>query len=132
MIHSSGILMMIILISHVFTAPSLAKPIILDVTADPPVAEFSSSSPVLVNTPVEFTNLTTGSEPIDYLWDFGDGGTSATVNPTHTYTATGTYIVTLVASNAVGEDMVTHTVEVVEAVGYKIFLPLVMNGLTPQ
>jgi len=34
-------------------------------------------------------------EPLSYLWDFGDGGTSTLENPTHTYTQVGEYTVTL-------------------------------------
>ena len=39
-----------------------------------------------------------------WSWSFGDGGTSTAQNPSHTYTAAGTYTVTLTASNAYGND----------------------------
>jgi gliding motility-associated-like protein len=35
----------------------------------------------------------------DFQWDFGDGGTSTAVSPTHTYLAPGSYLVTLIASD---------------------------------
>jgi len=35
----------------------------------------------------------------NYLWDFGDGTTSSTLNPTHSYAADGTYTVMLTTSN---------------------------------
>ncbi len=35
----------------------------------------------------------------DYDWDFGDGNTSNTLAPTHTYTQSGTYTITLVITN---------------------------------
>ncbi len=35
------------------------------------------------------------AEPLTYLWDFGDGSTSALINPTHTYAVTGFKTVTL-------------------------------------
>jgi len=38
--------------------------------------------------------------PINYLWDFGDGSTSTAANPTHTYTQSGTFYVTLVATGS--------------------------------
>ena len=39
----------------------------------------------------------------NYLWDFGDGGTSTEVNPTHIYPNPGTYTVTLKVENNQGE-----------------------------
>ena len=42
-----------------------------------------------------FTNTSQGGT--DFAWDFGDGHTSKDVNPFNVYTATGTYLVKLVA-----------------------------------
>ncbi len=44
---------------------------------------------------VNFTN--TSINGTTYLWNFGDNGTSTLMNPTHTYTDTGTFSVTLIA-----------------------------------
>ncbi len=100
----------------------------IDVTVTPtptaPVADFTSNSPVKLGQPVIFTNLTTGTQPITYAWDFGDGvGTSTLANPTYTYAEVGTYTVTLVATNPGGSSTVTHTVVIIESM-YRIFLPL--------
>lgn len=38
----------------------------------------------------------------DYLWDFGDGGTSDLSDPTHVYDEPGTYTVSLTVTNSVG------------------------------
>lgn len=48
---------------------------------------------------IEFQNQTTisGSTPITYSWDFGDGQNSTAINPMHEYTNPGTYSVTLKA-----------------------------------
>lgn len=47
----------------------------------------------------------TGTGSVDSVgWTFGDGGTSAITNPTHTYTASGTYTVCVVAYSACGND----------------------------
>lgn len=43
---------------------------------------------------VTFHNFS-GSDPLRFLWDFGDGSTSNDVNPIHTYVADGSYDVTL-------------------------------------
>ena len=42
-----------------------------------------------------FKSSTFGVAPFDYLWNFGDGGTSTLSNPTHTYLIQGSYPVTL-------------------------------------
>ncbi len=43
----------------------------------------------------------------DRLWDFGDGGTSSEINPTHTYPLPGSYTVSLTATGAAGTDTET-------------------------
>lgn len=43
---------------------------------------------------VRFQNFS-GGAAIRFLWDFGDGAVSSETNPTHTYTAPGTYTVGL-------------------------------------
>lgn len=44
-------------------------------------------------------NFTNNSQRGTGTWAFGDGGTSATASPTHTYTASGIYTVTLTVTN---------------------------------
>jgi len=51
---------------------------------------------------VVFTNSTSGN-PDSYYWDFGDGtntGSANIANPTHTYVASGVYVVRLTATKA--------------------------------
>lgn len=62
-----------------------------------PVAAFSSDTFVCPGEPVKFTNHSTGAQ--SYRWYFGDGTSSTQANPTHIYTNSGTYAVTLVAIN---------------------------------
>ena len=73
----------------------------------PPVADFvgtptSGTAPLTVT----FTDQSTNS-PTAWSWNFGDGGTSTAQNPSHTYTAAGTYTVSLTATNAGGSDTET-------------------------
>jgi PKD repeat protein len=58
-----------------------------------------------------FTDTSLG-EPTSWLWDFGDGETSTSQNPTHSYSAMGEYTVTLTASRGVFEDSHVDTVDV--------------------
>ncbi|MBP9189551.1 MAG: PKD domain-containing protein [Chitinophagales bacterium] len=53
---------------------------------------------------VSFTNLSTGSSPLNYLWNFGDGFTSTAASPSHTYTSFGNFSVSLYVSNTFGCD----------------------------
>lgn len=54
---------------------------------------------------VRFTDTSSG-DPAAWSWDFGDGDTADEQNPTHIYTDTGTYTVSLTVSNAAGNDTV--------------------------
>jgi PKD repeat protein len=71
------------------------------ITAAPtPAFTFAPAKPVTGQT-VAFTDTSTGS-PTAWSWTFGDGGTSSLQNPSHVYSAAGTFTVTLTASNAAG------------------------------
>ena len=52
-----------------------------------------------------------------YLWDFGDGNTSTELNPLHTYSADGTYNVSLTAKNYCCQDVMTSPVQIGIATG---------------
>ncbi len=73
----------------------------------PPVASFSS---VAINSTVNCTNTSTNAT--SYLWNFGDGATSTSASPSHTYAASGIYNVTLYASNNCDIDSLTLTVQI--------------------
>ena len=62
-----------------------------------PTASFIAGTGILTGF---FSNTSTGA--VSYEWNFGDGGTSAEVNPTHDYAGDGTYTVTLVATDDCG------------------------------
>ncbi len=74
----------------------------------PPTANFTADNPSTCTGLVNFTDLSTNG-PTSWSWDFGDGNTSNLQNPTHQYTANGTYTVTLTATNANGSDVATQT-----------------------
>ena len=68
------------------------------------VASFSAA-PLAGRAPlsVQFTDISTGT-PTSWAWDFGDGDTASVQNPTHVYTATGTFPVRLTVNAAGGSD----------------------------
>lgn len=72
-----------------------------------PVAAFSAT-PLTGEAPsaVTFTDASTNT-PTQWFRDFGDNNTSLEQNPVHTYYKKGAFTVTLIASNASGEDYET-------------------------
>ncbi|NOT93104.1 PKD domain-containing protein [Ferruginibacter sp.] len=76
----------------------------ITVNAAPAVAFTGSPLTGCFPLPVNFTDQSTpGSGTItSWQWDFGDGASSNTQNPSHTYTASGNYNVTLRLTNSVG------------------------------
>jgi PKD repeat protein len=80
---------------------------------DLPLGCFTQSDTTIVaRDSVTFTNCSTGW--LAFIWNFGDGQTSIELSPSHTYTAAGTYTVTLSLTNSEGTTTKTATV-VVEA-----------------
>ena len=67
-----------------------------------PGVDFSADDSSFCEAPatVRFTDLTPGA--VSWLWNFGDGNTSQEQNPAHTYTTTGNFTVTLIATTASG------------------------------
>ncbi len=82
--------------------------IIITQNSNPPVAAFTAANTITCNGNICFNDLSSNI-PTGWFWDFGDGNTSPQQNPCHTYTADGTYTVSLTASNTNGSDNQTNT-----------------------
>lgn len=77
-----------------------------------PIASFTAAptsgfAPLIV----QFTDTSQpGTKPItEWLWDFGDGETSAFQNPSHTYTSAGSFTVSLTVTTAAGSNLKVST-----------------------
>lgn len=83
-----------------------------------PVASFTAI-PFAGNTPLEVIFDASASSDSDgnivtYFWDFGDGETSAIMNPTHTYNAEGIFVAILTVTDDDGDtDTAFQTISVV-------------------
>ena len=71
-----------------------------------PTANFTASPlSVCAGVPVNFTSTSSangGPAITQYSWNFGDGVTVSTQNPSHIFTTAGTFTITLVVTNASG------------------------------
>lgn len=85
------------------------------------------SAPFTVN----FTSSASGAA--SYTWNFGDGGTSTVANPSHTYTTTGSFTVSLSVANSAG-CVVTKTLNNYIGVGAinAVFSVDSMEGCSPM
>jgi hypothetical protein len=80
-----------------------ANTAVQNITVHPiPVTGFTvnNSGQCLQGNQFVFTNTTTGAAT--YVWNFGDATTSTAVNPSKSYTAAGTYTVTLTSTSVNG------------------------------
>ena len=88
----------------------------------PVLANFSYEADSTDYMTIDFTSACVGED--SYAWDFGDGSTSTDMDPSHTYTADGTYTVQLTASNAAGgSDMISMDVTIAAPVAVAIRNP---------
>jgi agmatine deiminase len=74
-----------------------------------PIADFIAAA-VIGSPPFEarFSDQSTAN-PTHWTWDFGDGESSDTQSPVHTYVDEGVYTVRLTASSASGSDTIVRT-----------------------
>jgi len=77
---------------------------------NPPSASFSPQGSLCEGSTITFTDFSSNS-PTSWAWNFGDGSSSTEQNPQHIFSA-GSYVVTLVVSNASGMDSITQSISV--------------------
>jgi len=81
-----------------------------------PAASFTmSATSVSVGDAVTFTNTSTDAS--SFVWDFGDGSQETIENPTHVYTSSGSYTVSLEVTSENGKknSTATNTLLVIDA-----------------
>lgn len=85
---------------------------VLEVLAKPRANfTFNPASPKMPNPNVSFNSLSTPAG-LNHSWNFGDGGTAATLDPSHVYTDSGSYTITLVVTNGTCSDTIRQTIYV--------------------
>jgi len=95
-----------------------------------PTAQFVADPPeaILENATIDFADNSVSSESLVYNWDFDDGNSSADKDPSHTYTATGVYLVNLLVISPNGCESET-TSEVIIHPDFAVYAP---SAFTPN
>ncbi|MBI5915513.1 MAG: choice-of-anchor B family protein [Bacteroidetes bacterium] len=104
---------------------TMDRPDFITINAQP-TAGFST---VTNGNVVDFTNSSTGGGT--YLWNFGDNSTNTQQNPSHVYTSTGTYTVTLTVTNGCGTATFSQVVTVTAVPPTAIFSTSGTLGCAP-
>ncbi|WNJ18160.1 PKD domain-containing protein [Pontibacter sp. G13] len=93
----TGTFDVVLIVENYGCLDTLVKPDYIQVLG--PIADFFMTPTTGCEVPLN-VNLTDASlMPHTWYWDFGDGNSDTTQNTSHTYTANGTYDVTLVVTN---------------------------------
>lgn len=96
------------------------------IVGDIPTVGFNTT---VNNLNVNFDNLSTNGN--SYIWNFGDGQTSTSPSPSHTYNEEGNYTVIFTAFNECGSNSIAQTIVVgaLPVAGFSVVSP---NGCDPH
>jgi PKD repeat protein len=113
--------------SSEFAPPSamwvIGDEVTIHVENAPPSAQISAESQAQAGKSVQFTGTAIDASGLDqsqgftYLWNFGDNATSTASTPSHTYSAPGSYTVTLVVTDKDGASSqpLSHQLQIIPA-----------------
>ena len=91
-----------------------------------PTACFTpSTSMAEVGNDILFLNCSLNAS--SFSWNFGDGTSSTAQNPTHAFTGSGTFHITLTVTNVFGSDDTTISV----IVGTRVLANVILNNFSP-
>lgn len=97
-----------------------------------PTAAFTAPGPYTCGVPANLQMSNNSTNAGGYAWDFGNGTTSTGTDPVATYTAQGTYTVTLAASNHLGcSDTASSTVQIYADPAIQSFSIIPAQGCQP-
>lgn len=104
--------------------------VVITVHPAPNIDFTSNPASVCVNEPFNFVNLSTGISGV--TWDFGDGTSSNLIDPTHAYSTSGTFTVSLSGTSATFgcPASISHTVTV-DPTPIAAFTATPQNGCMP-
>ena len=119
---TAGIYTVTLLASNLYGSDSSQQIITV---GEPAIARFTvSAQTAKMNEVLTLTNTSTGTAPLSYIWDFGDGLTSTLNTPTHIYASVGVFTLSLTTSNTYRTDNLRQHITIEP---YCIALPLIFR-----
>lgn len=107
-VYAGIVILLIALVISVGAADSTAEDIGYITVGLYPAANFDAHYAYnTVPTEVSFQDYSTGTTPMTYAWEFGDGASSTEQNPKHRYLSKGVYTVKLTITNYYGSSTET-------------------------
>ena len=91
-----------------------------------PIATYDHANTNTCDGIFSFTDNSTNI-PTQWFWDFGDGNFSIAQNPSHTYKYPGVYQVKMVATNVLGSDSLTKTINALDILYADFVMPQTTN-----
>jgi PKD repeat protein len=116
----------LIVVSDKGCRDTITKTVVVTLTGSPIVAAFTSNAATqcLATNSFVFTNTSDNGNGETYAWNFGDGTSSTSYSPTHTYTQAGNYTVTLTvtkgANSSVAVKAITVASQPVSSFGFTV------------
>jgi len=98
-----------LVVSDVCGSDSTCQSVVIT-TCTTPTAGFTSVENPVGSGTFDFTSTSSTTGTTAYSWDFGDGNTSTSENPSNTYASGGTYTVVLTVTDSCGTNAFTGTV----------------------
>jgi len=102
-------------VTDTFYGTSQVATVTITMTNQPPVVSISGSPTLLIEgQSASFTSTASDpdGDPLTYLWNFGDGGTSTDPNPTHVYATAGVYQATCTVTDIANASTTSNTVTI--------------------
>ncbi|MCC7358183.1 MAG: PKD domain-containing protein [Anaerolineales bacterium] len=119
---SDGLYTVTLTVSDAWRVGSVAHTVFV---GQPPQAAFTTQTTTPASHAFTFTTASTGTSPMAYVWEFGDGITSTWPSPQHNYWRHGPLTVRLTVSNPLGSDTAEAVVFPIAPNG--IWLPLMIR-----
>ncbi|MCU0420454.1 MAG: gliding motility-associated C-terminal domain-containing protein, partial [Cyclobacteriaceae bacterium] len=121
-----------LVVRNTFTAQTFVTPVQQVTIYSKPVASFQARPEVLFVPDTELSTFNFSTGATNYVWDFGDGGTSTEDRPKYLYRVEGLYTITLVAESDNGGGVICRDTATAQITARQGGITKIPNAFTPS